>query len=215
MRRSSEGGDAPVICVDGPGRFRQRRVGRGLGGKAGLALFGQRRSVSSCRGPRLGCGGWPWDDEAALARLAQGMDAETEGGRLLLNGADRTADIRREQVAKAASAVARHPAVRQAVLRQQRNARRAPGLVADGRDMGTAVFPDAELKIFLDASAEERARRRHKQLRSNGMRVSFHKVLADIRERDGRGQQARCFAPAASGGRCRHRQHRDDHCRGA
>ena len=185
MRRSSEGGDAPVICVDGPGGSGKGVLAAALAEKLGWrcldsgVLYRAVAALASAAGVGL-------DDEAALARLAQGMEAETEGGRLLLNGTDRTADIRQEQVAKAASAVARHPAVRQAVLRQQRNARRAPGLVADGRDMGTVVFPDAELKIFLDASAEERARRRHKQLRSNGMRVSFHKVLADIRVRDGR-----------------------------
>ena len=176
---------APVICVDGPGGSGKGVLAAALAERLGWRYLDSgvlyRAVALLALDARVDL-----DDQAALVRLAEGMDAETDGGRLQLSGVDRTEDIRREQVAKAASAVARHPAVRDAVLQQQRNARRAPALVADGRDMGTVVFPDAELKIFLDASVEERAKRRHKQLRSSGMRVSFAAVLASIRERDRR-----------------------------
>ena len=185
MPVNSERRPAPVICIDGPGGSGKGALAAALAEKLGWRYLDSgvlyRAVAVLALDAAVGL-----DDEAALARLAEGMDAEAEGGRLKLNGADRTQDIRQERVAKAASAVARHPAVRTAVLQQQRNARRAPGLVADGRDMGTLVFADAELKIFLDASTEERAQRRYEQLRSNGMRVNFRAVLADIRERDGR-----------------------------
>lgn len=176
---------APVICVDGPGGS-----GKGVLAAALAARLGWRHLDSGVLYRAVAAlalaAGTDLEDEAALIRLAEGMDAETEGGRLRLNGADRTKDIRQERVAKAASAVARHPRVRAAVLQQQRNAKRPPGLVADGRDMGTVVFPEAELKVYLDASPEERAHRRHKQLRNQGLHVSFATVLAGIRERDRR-----------------------------
>ena len=185
MPPNSERGVTPVICVDGPGGSGKGVLASTLAEKLGWRHLDSgvlyRAVAALALDAEVGL-----EDEAALACLAEGMDAEADGGRLNLNGADRSADIRQEQVAKAASAVAWHPAVRAAVLQQQRNARQAPGLVADGRDMGTVVFPDAELKIFLDASTQERARRRHRQLRSDGMRVNFHTVLASIRERDGR-----------------------------
>lgn len=176
---------APVICIDGPGGSGKGVLAAALAEKLGWRYLDSGVLYRAVAALALDAG-VDLEDEAALARLAEGMEAETEGGRLKLNGADRSEDIRQEPVAKAASAVARHPRVRAAILQQQRNARRPPGLVADGRDMGTLVFADAELKIFLGASAEERAQRRYRQLRSNGMRVNFRAVLADIRERDGR-----------------------------
>lgn len=184
MPASSESA-APVVCVDGPGGSGKGVLAAALAEELGWrhldsgVLYRAVAALALAEGVDL-------EDEAALARLAEGMDAEAEGERLKLNGADRTKDIRQERVAKAASAVARHPRVRAAVLQQQRSARRPPGLVADGRDMGTVVFPDAELKVYLDASPEERARRRHKQLRNEGLRVSFAAVLAGIKERDRR-----------------------------
>ena len=181
----SEGGVAPVICIDGPGGSGKGVLAAALAEKLGWHFLDSGVLYRAVAVLALAAG-VDLDDEPALARMAQGMEAETTHGRLLLNGADRSEDIRQEQVAKAASALAQHPALRQAILQQQRNARRSPGLVADGRDMGTVVFPDADLKIYLDASAKERARRRRKQLRNNGMRVSLRTVLADIRERDGR-----------------------------
>ena len=176
---------APVVCVDGPGGSGKGVLAAALAEELGWRHLDSgvlyRAVAALALADEVGL-----EDEAALTRLAEGMNAETESGRLKLNGADRTKDIRQERVAKAASAVARHPRVRAAVLQQQRNARRPPGLVADGRHMGTVVFPDAQLKVYLDASPEERARRRHKQLRNEGLHVSFAAVLAGIKERDRR-----------------------------
>ncbi len=118
---------------------------------------------------------------------------------MLLDGADVTEAIRSEAVGAAASRVATAPGVRAALLGRQRAFRRAPGLVADGRDMGTVVFPDAALKVFVTASAEERARRRHKQLIEKGISVNIDSLLRDILERDARdaGRAAAPLKPAA------------------
>ena len=113
---------------------------------------------------------------------------------VLLGGEDVSRAIRTEEGGRGASLVAAYPQVRTALLGRQRAFRRAPGLVADGRDMGTVVFPDAPLKIFLTASAEERARRRHKQLLEKGESVSLPRLLEDIRERDARDSR-RAVAP--------------------
>src|SRR6185295_13076562 len=115
-------------------------------------------------------------------------------GKILLDGDDVTADIRSEPVSVGASQVAVHGAVRDALIARQRAFRRPPGLVADGRDMGTVVFPDATLKVFLTASADERARRRYKQLIAKGISVTMDSLLRDIRERDAR-DSARATAP--------------------
>jgi len=105
---------------------------------------------------------------------------------VLLGGQDVTADLRREEVGERASQIAAHPEVRAALLDRQRRWRQPPGLVADGRDMGTVVFPDASLKIFLTASAEIRADRRYKQLIDKGMAAKIGSLLADIQKRDDR-----------------------------
>src|SRR5690606_5547558 len=134
--------------------------------------------------------GVPLDDAARLAELAAGLDVEfgdpdgTE--RVLLRGADVTAEIRSEAAGAGASRVAALPAVRQALLERQRAFARPPGLVADGRDMGTVVFPEAALKVFLTASAEERAARRYKQLKDKGIDVSLPDLSSDIAQRDQR-----------------------------
>jgi cytidylate kinase len=112
----------------------------------------------------------------------------------MLAGADVTLAIRDERVSGAASRVAAAPPVREALLERQRAFREAPGLVADGRDMGSVVFPDAELKIFLTADASERARRRYKQLMAKGLGASMDALLQEIRERDAR-DSARAAAP--------------------
>lgn len=126
-----------------------------------------------------------------LAELAGGMQirfaADASGNELIyLDGAEVSAAIRTEKAGERASEVAAIPAVREALLQKQRDFRRAPGLVADGRDMGTRIFPDAALKIFLTASAEERARRRHKQLSDKGINVNLAALAKDIRARDER-----------------------------
>ena len=114
-----------------------------------------------------------------------GVDGQG-GERVLLDGEDVTREIRSEKAGNAASRVAAWPAVRSALFETQRRFMQAPGLVADGRDMGSVVFPDATLKIFLTASAEERARRRHKQLKEKGLSVNLAALSAEIAERDRR-----------------------------
>jgi cytidylate kinase len=140
----------------------------------------------------------PLTDEAAIARIAATLDVAFLAGKILLDGDDATAAIREEAVSAGASQVAVHGAVRAALIERQRAFRRPPGLVADGRDMGTVVFPDAALKVFLTATAEERARRRHKQLIAKGISVTMDSLLRDIRERDARdaGRAAAPLRPA-------------------
>src|SRR5699024_3585570 len=106
--------------------------------------------------------------------------------KVVLEGEDVSRVIRNEQVADAASQIAAFPRVREALLRRQRAFRTLPGLIADGRDMGTVVFPDAQVKIFLDASAEERANRRFLQLQEKGIDVTFERLLSEIEARDER-----------------------------
>ena len=126
------------------------------------------------------------DDEAALAELAGNMDLVFLGDEILLEDQDVSQHIRHETVGSRASEVARMPAVRQALLSRQRAFRQPPGLVADGRDMGTVVFPDAGLKIFLTASPEVRAERRHKQLIEKGISANLRALSRDLAERDAR-----------------------------
>ena len=138
------------------------------------------------------------DDEAGLVPLASGLDVSFEttasGSKIILEGEDVTYSIRTEEVGAVASKIASLPRVREALLRRQRAFKQSPGLVADGRDMGTVVFPQAEAKIFLTASAEERAERRYKQLKEKGHDVSITRLLADIQARDERDSN-RAVAP--------------------
>ena len=133
------------------------------------------------------------DDESLIKQIAQTLDVKFElthnhNNDIVINLSDKdvTAEIRREEVGNAASQIAVLVSVRQALLVRQRAFRKAPGLVADGRDMGTVVFPDAILKIFLTASAEERAKRRYKQLSDKGVSVTLADLFADIQQRDER-----------------------------
>ncbi len=138
--------------------------------------------------------GFDLADEAAVAAMAGALVISFESGRVSADGLDLTDEIRTEDTGVHASEVAALPAVRSAVFDLQRSFRKPPGLVADGRDMGTVVFPDAGLKIFLDASAEERAERRYKQLKNKGLSVSLPGLLAQIQERDAR-DRGRAIAP--------------------
>jgi cytidylate kinase len=135
--------------------------------------------------------GVSWDDDAAVAQVARHLDVSfsmSDAGEVLVayKGRDVSAAIRTEEGGRGASTVAAIPAVREALLERQRELRRPPGLVADGRDMGTVVFSDAPLKFFLTASAAERADRRYKQLIAKGESVSLPRLLEDIEERDAR-----------------------------
>ncbi|WP_406704781.1 (d)CMP kinase [Sodalis sp.] len=138
------------------------------------------------------------DSEEALVPLAAHLDVrfEVEQGQLtvVLEGEDVSQAIRNETVGNTASQIAAFPRVREALLRRQRAFRAAPGLIADGRDMGTVVFPDAPVKIFLDASSEERAHRRMRQLQEKGFSVNFERLLSEIKERDDRDRN-RTVAP--------------------
>lgn len=129
-------------------------------------------------------------DEPALTSLAEGLDVrftfDNDELKVLLEDEDVSLLIRSEQAGNAASKVAAIPAVRSALLQRQRDFRKMPGLVTDGRDMGTVVFPDATYKVFLTASAEERAQRRHKQLKQKGIESNLSDLIAEISERDRR-----------------------------
>ncbi len=138
------------------------------------------------------------ESEEALVPIAAHLDVRfvsTDGElAVILEGENVTSEIRTQEVSNAASKVAAFPRVREALLRRQRAFRDRPGLIADGRDMGTVVFPDAPVKIFLDASPEERARRRMLQLQQSGINVNFERLLSEIKERDDRDRN-RSVAP--------------------
>ena len=133
-------------------------------------------------------------DAEALVALCPALAISFRRGRAMLDGRDVADSLRTEDVSSVASRIAVHPALRRALIERQRAFRVPPGLVAEGRDMGTVVFPDAGLKVFLTASAEQRAERRHKQLIAKGISVTIHGLLRDIRERDAR-DSTRAAAP--------------------
>ncbi|MBB3183198.1 cytidylate kinase [Halomonas fontilapidosi] len=188
---------APVVTIDGPGGAGKGTISRLVAARLGWHLLdsGALYRLTALAAVKHEV---PLDDEPALADVAASLDvaflAEGAATTVLLEGQDATNAIRTEQVGDAASRVAALPAVRQALLQRQRDFRQAPGLVADGRDMGTVVFTDAPLKIFLTASAEERARRRHLQLREAGVDASLSSLLKEIQARDARDMQ-RSVAP--------------------
>lgn len=186
-----------VIAIDGPAASGKGTIAAAVARALGFHYLdsGSLYRLVALKALRTGL---PLDAEAPLARAAASLDVAFGAGTVTLDGADATAAIRSEEVSAGASQVAVHPAVRQALYDRQRAFARSPGLVADGRDMGTAVFPDAALKVFLTASPEERARRRHKQLIAKGISVTMDSLLRDIRERDARdaGRAASPLKPA-------------------
>lgn len=175
----------PVIAIDGPAASGKGTVAARVAQALGFhlldsgALYRLVALVALRRGVRL-------DDGEALGRLAAGLDVRFDHDRVRLDGEDVTLAIREESVAVAASRVAVHPAVRGALVDRQRAFRRPPGLVADGRDMGTVLFPDAACKVFVTATPEARADRRHKQLIEKGISANIDSLLHEIRMRDAR-----------------------------
>lgn len=187
----------PVVTIDGPSGSGKGTVSRLLAERLGwhrldsgalyrlVAYAGQRAQLAP-------------DDVAGHTRLAQQMqvqfDPSDEEDRVLLDGTDVTEALREQQTAAGASRVAAWPALRAALIERQRRAAIPPGLVADGRDMGTVIFPQATLKIFLTASPDERAQRRYKQLKEKDSGVSLPALSREIAERDRR-DATRSVAP--------------------
>ena len=179
------GSNIPVIAIDGTSASGKGTVAARAAAALGfnyldsgalyrlVALAAQRAGVDLA-------------DEAGLARLAGAMDVAFGEGSVRLEGEEVGEALRTEVVSAAASQVAARPAVRQALLARQRGFRRPPGLVADGRDMGSIVFPDAPLKVYLTADVGTRAQRRHKQLMEKGMYAKIEDVVEELRRRDER-----------------------------
>ena len=181
---------APVITIDGPSGAGKGTIAHLLAEELGWHLLD---SGSLYRVTAHACtlGNVPWEDAEAVAAVARTLPVSFEQAPsgevlVLLDGVDVSRDIRTEEGGRGASTVGAIPEVREALLQRQRDFARPPGLVADGRDMGTVVFPDAPLKFFLTASAEERASRRFEQLKAKGESVSLPRLLRDIEERDER-----------------------------
>jgi len=187
----------PVITIDGPSGSGKGTISRLLARELGFHFL-DSGALYRLLAHAAGCHGIALDDEAALVRLCGDMDIRfpADGGEddILLDNENVGAKIRSEAAGAGASQVAALPEVRKALLQRQRNFRRPPGLVADGRDMGTVVFPRADLKIFLTATSEERARRRCKQLKEKNIKSDYETVLKDIQARDERDSQ-RAVAP--------------------
>ena len=189
--------EVPVIAIDGPGGAGKGTVARAVAQRLGWHLLdsGSLYRITAFAALQVGV---DLDDSAALCGIARDLDVRfadgEDGVRVVLAGEDVSDAIRSEEAGAAASVVASDPAVREALIDRQRAFARPPGLVADGRDMGSVVFCDAKLKIFLTASVAERARRRYKQLKDKGMNVSLPALSRDMEERDRRDSE-RAVAP--------------------
>jgi cytidylate kinase len=183
----------PVIAIDGPSASGKGTVAHQVARALGFhyldsgALYRLVTLAAMKQGVSL-------DDESRLAETTRAMDVQFRDGGVYLEDRDVTEEMRTEAVSTAASRVAAHPLVRQALLARQRGFRRPPGLVADGRDMGSIVFPEAPLKVFLSADVATRADRRYKQLMEKGMYAKMEDVIEELRRRDAR-DTSRAVAP--------------------
>jgi cytidylate kinase len=183
----------PVIAIDGPSASGKGTIAKRVAAVLGFHYLesGALYRLVALIALRQGL-----QDEAAIAAAAAGMDVYFQGDEILLEDEDVSLHIRHEEVGKRASDIAPMPGVRRALLERQRAFRQPPGLAADGRDMGTVVFPDATLKIFLTASPEVRAQRRYKQLIEKGIAANLSALSRDLAERDARDAN-RAVAPLA------------------
>lgn len=181
----------PVLTIDGPSGSGKGTISRLVAERLGWKLL-DSGALYRAVGYAAGAAGIDLSDVDAVTRCAQTVkirfQASADGGetRVLVNGHDATDELRTETAGAAASAIAVIPSVRQALVDLQLGFRKAPGLVADGRDMGTVIFPDASFKVFLTASAAERARRRYKQLKDKGLSVTLAALQREIEARDER-----------------------------
>ncbi len=193
MTRSPSDPRIPVIAIDGPSASGKGTVAMLVAKALGFhyldsgAIYRVTAHAADLAGVAL-------EDAAGLATLARDLQLAFDAGEIFLAGKAVGDLIRGEEAGRAASRIAALPVLRAALLERQRAFRLAPGLVSDGRDMGSVVFPDAELKIFLTASAEERAQRRYKQLIEKGFSANLAALLQDLKERDAR-DAARSAAP--------------------
>ena len=189
----------PVLTIDGPSGSGKGTISRHVADQLGWHLL-DSGALYRAVGYAAGAEGLDLSDAEAVTRCAEATRIRfrdpKDGGetRVIVNGHDATDELRTETAGAAASAIAVFPGVRAALFDKQRDFRKAPGLVADGRDMGTVIFPDARYKVFLTASAEERAKRRYKQLKDKGLNVTLAALLREIQARDER-DAARTVAP--------------------
>ncbi|HQZ46230.1 MAG TPA: (d)CMP kinase [Usitatibacteraceae bacterium] len=186
-------GETPVIAIDGPSASGKGTVAERVARALGFHYLdsGALYRLATLQAMRLNLS---LADGEALARAARDMAISFRDGGIWLEGEDVTEPARTEAVSAATSRVAANPAVREALLQRQRGFRVPPGLVADGRDMGSVVFPDAALKVFLTAEVPVRAERRHKQLMEKGMYAKMPDVVEELRQRDAR-DSSRPVAP--------------------
>lgn len=183
----------PVIAIDGPTASGKGTIAQRVASALGWHVLD---SGALYRLAALAClrAGVDSQDEQRVAQQAAGLDVRFDAGGIWMQGEDVSLNIREEAVGNLASRIAAQPLLREALLARQRDFRQAPGLVADGRDMGTIVFPDAPLKIFLDADVASRAQRRCKQLKEKGFSANISELISDMEARDAR-DRSRSHAP--------------------